>query len=83
MKSICYRDDKSTGFTVEDLGDFERKNRNLEETRRGSCTFSSFFLHLGVLRVCDKLRDTEMCILMHVIRTDVNVQIGSLINMQT
>lgn len=89
MKLICYRDDKSTGFTVEDLGDFERKNRNLEETkdaqrfvaRRGTCTFSSFFLHLGFLRICDKLRDTEMCILMHAIRTDVSVEIGSLINM--
>lgn len=89
MKLICYRDDKSTGFTVEDLGDFERKNRNLQETkdaqcfvaRRGTCTFSSFFLHLAFLRICKKFRDTEMCILMHVIRTNANVQIGGLINL--
>lgn len=89
MKLICYRDDKSTGFTVEDLGDFERKNRNLEETkdaqcfveRRGTCTFSSFFLHLAFLRICEKFRDSEMCILMHVIRTNVNVEIGGLINL--
>lgn len=89
MKLICYRDDKSTGFTVEDLGDFERKNRNLEETkdaqcfveRRGTCTFSSFLLHLAFLRICEKFRDSEMCISMHVIRTNVNVEIGGLINL--